>query len=233
MPKRNKSQPPATTASAAPSSWPGRLRSRPLLCLLLAVATFAVYLPALRNDFVNYDDSDYVTANSHVQSGLNWENVQWAFTTGHASNWHPITWLSHMLDCQLFGQQPAMHHLVSVLFHVANSVLLFLLLNWMTGAIGRSVVVAALFALHPLHVESVAWASERKDVLSALFGLLSLLAYAKYVSSVECRGERKPESRNPKSAQHSSLFYGLALLLFALGLMSKPMLVTLPFVLVL
>src|SRR5689334_1207028 len=95
-------------------------RSIPLLCLLLAVVTFVVYLPSLRNDFVNYDDADYVTANSHVQSGITWENVKWAFTTGHASNWHPITWLSHMLDCQLFSQNASMHHLVSVLFHVAN-----------------------------------------------------------------------------------------------------------------
>src|SRR5690242_5569677 len=113
MAKRNKSQSPAKSAATSPSPWHERFRSPPLLCLLLAALTFAVYLPTLRNDFVNYDDSDYVTANPHVQSGLKWENIQWAFTTGHASNWHPITWLSHMLDCQLFGQQAAMHHLVS------------------------------------------------------------------------------------------------------------------------
>jgi protein O-mannosyl-transferase len=230
MPKHDKSYRPAKSASADPPSWHEKLRSPPLLCLLLAVVTFAVYLPALRNDFVNYDDADYVTANTHVQSGLKWENIQWAFTTGHASNWHPITWISHMLDCQLFGQQAGMHHLVGVLFHVANSMLLFLLLNWMTGAVWRSVVVAALFALHPLHVESVAWASERKDVLSAFFALLSLLVYPKYVSSVESGGERKPSALG---SPHPSLLYCLVLLLFALGLMSKPMLVTFPFVLLL
>src|SRR5437899_2621189 len=144
MAKRNKLQSPAKSAPADPLPWHEKLRSPPLLCLLLAVLTFAVYLPALRNDFVNYDDSDYVTANPHVQSGLNWENIQWAFTTGHASNWHPITWLSHMLDCQLFGQQAAMHHLVSVLFHITNAVLLFLLLKGLTGAVWRSLIVAAL-----------------------------------------------------------------------------------------
>jgi hypothetical protein len=235
MAKRNKSQP-ATSASAEPPPWHQRLRSPPLLCLLLAFVTFAVYVPALRNDFVNYDDSDYVTANPHVQSGLNWENVQWAFTTGHASNWHPLTWLSHMLDCQLFGQQAAMHHLVSVLFHVANTVLLFLLLNGMTGAVWRSVIVAALFALHPLHVESVAWASERKDVLSAFFFFLTLMAYTR-----SRRGDEADATRGAKSAslprrlrRGSALsWYFLALLLFAFGLMSKPMLVTVPFVLLL
>jgi tetratricopeptide (TPR) repeat protein len=236
MPKHDKSRRSAKSASAEPTPWHERFRSPPLLCLLLALVTFAVYTPALRNDFVNYDDSDYVTANPHVQSGLNWENIQWAFTTGHASNWHPITWLSHMLDCQLFGQQPAMHHLVSVLFHIANAVLLFLLLNGMTGAVWRSVIVAALFALHPLHVESVAWASERKDVLSAFFFLLTLIAYSR-----SRRGNEAVITPATKSASlprrlplGSALsLYFLALLFFALGLMSKPMLVTLPFVLVL
>ncbi len=255
MAKNDKSHRPAKSTFVGPPTWHERLRSPPLLCLLLALVTFSVYVPALRNDFVNYDDADYVTANSHVQSGLKWENIQWAFTTGHASNWHPLTWLSHMLDCQLFGQQAAMHHLVSVLFHIANTILVFLLFKVMTRAVWRSAIVAALFALHPLHVESVAWTSERKDVLSALFGLLTVLAYKKYVSSVECRGEGKSEIRSSKSetnpkpevrktgfsngpnstlhSPHSSLFYFLALVLFALGLMSKPMLVTLPFVLLL
>jgi len=247
MAKRNKPQTPTKAAAAVPT-WHERFRSPPLLCLLLAVTTFVVYLPALRNDFVNYDDSDYVTANSHVQTGLTWENIKWAFTTGHASNWHPISWLSHMLDCQLFGQDAAMHHFVGVLFHVANTLLLFLLLRQITGAIWRSVIVAALFALHPLHVESVAWASERKDVLSALFFFLTLMAYGKYVSSVEGGGEEKFEIRNPKSKtisktekrKHSTdriryiaLFYIFTVTLFALGLMSKPMLVTVPFVLLL
>src|ERR1051326_3686929 len=141
MAKRNQPQTPAKAAAAA-LSWHERFRSPPLLCLLLAVVTFAVYLPALRNDFVNYDDADYVTANSHVQNGLTLENIKWAFTTGHASNWHPITWLSHMLDCQLFGQNAAMHHLVSLLFHIANTLLLFLLLNRLTATLWRSAMVA-------------------------------------------------------------------------------------------
>jgi Flp pilus assembly protein TadD len=232
MAKRNKSQPQARSAASDPLPWHERLRSPPLLCLLLAVVTFAVYLPALRNDFVNYDDSDYVTSNPHVQSGLKWENIQWAFTTGHASNWHPITWLSHMADCQLFGQQAALHHLVSILFHVANTVLLFLLLNGMTRAVWRSLIVAALFALHPLHVESVAWASERKDVLSAFFFFLTLIAYSlQFPSRISDHGTRN--TQDATRLQHPALYYYLALLLFALGLMSKPMLVTVPFVLLL
>ena len=155
-----------------------------------ALATFALFLPTTRNDFVNYDDPDYVTSNPHVSSGLAWPNVTWAFRTSHASNWHPLTWLSHMLDCQLFGQQPWGHHLVNVLFHTANAVLLFLLLRRMTGALGRSAMVAALFALHPLHVESVAWISERKDVLSTLFFLLTIWAYVRYVDKAESRKQK-------------------------------------------
>src|SRR6266850_422922 len=238
MAKHDKPHRAAKSLPADRRPWAERLRSPPLLCLLLALVTFAVYAPALRNDFVNYDDSDYVTANPHVQTGLKWENIQWAFTTGHASNWHPITWLSHMLDCQLFGQQPALHHLVSVLFHIANAVLLFLLLQRMTAAVWRSVVVAGLFSLHPLHVESVAWASERKDVLSALFFLLTLIAYTRYASRIQS-SIRYPASsitRHPtRSTQHAhpAFYYILALFLFALGLMSKPMLVTVPFVLLL
>jgi tetratricopeptide (TPR) repeat protein len=236
MPKHDKSHRPAKSGLAVPLPRHEKFRSLPLLCLLLAVVTFAVYLPTLRNDFVNYDDSDYVTANPHVQSGLKWENIEWAFTTGHASNWHPITWLSHMIDCQLFGQQPAMHHLVSVLFHVANVVLLVLLLNKMTGAVWRSVIVAALFALHPLHVESVAWASERKDVLSAFFFLLALMAYTR-----SRRGDEADSAAgficasSPRRLRTGAAlsWYFLALLLFALGLISKPMLVTTPFVLLL
>src|SRR2546425_6141470 len=178
----------------------GKLRCPGFLSLLLALVTISVFLPVARHDFVNYDDPDYVTANPHVQSGLNWDNVAWAFTTGHASNWHPVTWVSHMLDCQLFGQRAGAHHLVSAGFHVANTLLLFLVLKRMTDALWRSALVAALFALHPLHVESVAWVSERKDVLSAFFFLLTVWAYAKYVTSVECRVTgQKSEIRNPKS----------------------------------
>src|SRR5439155_1849120 len=161
-------------------SWLAKLRSPAVLSLLLALTTLGVYLPVAWHDFVGYDDPDYVTDNPHVQNGLKWENVVWAFTVGHAGNWHPLTWLSHMLDCQLFGLRPGLHHLVSVGFHVANTLLLFLLLRMLTGALWRSALVAAMFALHPLHVESVAWIAERKDVLSTFFFMLTLLAYARY-----------------------------------------------------
>ena len=129
---------------------------------------------------MDYDDDDYVTDNPVVQRGLTWTGIQWAFTTGRASNWHPVTWLSHMTDCELFGLNPGAHHLVNVLFHTANAALLFVLLLRLTGALWPSAFVAALFAWHPLHVESVAWISERKDVLSTFFALLSLLAYTRY-----------------------------------------------------
>ena len=145
MAKRDNTRRATKSAPAEPPPWHERFRSSPLLCLLLAVVTFAVYVPALRNDFVNYDDSDYVTSNPHVQSGLKWENVQWAFTTGHASNWHPITWLSHMLDCQWFGLNSGAHHLVNIVFHTINVVLLFLFLRFTTSAIWRSAFVAAMF----------------------------------------------------------------------------------------
>ena len=203
--------------------------SRPrLIGLLLALITLLAYLPAARDGFVNYDDQDYVTENSVVQKGLTWTGIQWAFTTGHASNWHPLTWLSHMADCELFGLNPGAHHLVNVLFHTANAVLLLGLLLRLTGELWPGLFVAALFAWHPLHVESVAWIAERKDVLSTFFALLTLLAYTRYV--------RNSEIRNPKSEakhQSSKVFYGLSLLAFACGLMSKPMLVTLPFVMLL
>jgi Flp pilus assembly protein TadD len=189
------------------------------ICVLLVVAVFLVFGQTLRHDFINYDDEDYFYANPHVKAGLTWSGVTWAFRTGYAANWHPLTWLSLMCDAQLFGPGAAGPHLTNVLLHAANTVLLFLLLRRLTGAHWRSALVAALFALHPLHVESVAWVSERKDVLSGLFFLLTLLMYARYV-------ERIP---TPKAKG----FYGLALLFFALGLMSKPMLVTLPLVLLL
>jgi tetratricopeptide (TPR) repeat protein len=210
------------------------------ICVLLIVGTAAVYWPIGTHGFIACDDPDYVMDNPEVQAGLTWHGAVWAFTTDHANNWHPLTWLSHMTDVQLFGVRPGWHHLVNLLFHTANSLLLFLLLKRMTGAQWRSALVAALFAWHPLHVESVAWVAERKDVLSTFFFMLTLLAYAKYV-------EEKAESRKQKAetAEHGSRFqlsafsfllsawYGLALALFALGLMSKPMLVTLPFVLLL
>ncbi len=193
-----------------------------LLCLLLAAATLSVCWPVVHCDFLNYDDPEYFTANPHVLTGLTPANVAWAFTTGHAGNWHPLTWLSLMLDVELFGTGPAGPHFTNLLFHAANTVLLFLLLRRLTGASWRSALVAALFALHPLHVESVAWVAERKDVLSGFFFMLTLLAYANYT-------QRRPSS----SPQSPILNYFLALLFFTLGLLCKPMLVTLPLVLLL
>jgi hypothetical protein len=183
--------------------------------LLLALATLLAYLPATHDRFINYDDDDYITQNQVVQRGLTWAGVKWAFTTWHASNWHPLTWLSHMADCELFHLNPGGHHFVNVLFHAANATLLFMLLLNLTGALWPSAFIAALFAWHPLHVESVAWVSERKDVLSTCFALLALLSYVRFT-----RGNRRTNFR-------------LAVVFFALGLMSKPMLVTLPFVMLL
>jgi protein O-mannosyl-transferase len=198
------------------------------ICLALAAGTIALYSPIVGHDFLNYDDDAYITQNPHVTSGLSWINIVWAFTSGYAANWHPLTWISHMMDCQFFGLNPAGHHLVNLLFHAANTALLFILLNYMTGATWRSAFVAALFAWHPLHVESVAWAAERKDVLSAFFWMLTLLCYARFTQS----RVHSPES-TVRSTPSSPLFYVLALLFFACGLMSKPMVVTLPFVLLL
>lgn len=192
-----------------------------VLCLALAALTFAAFQPALDNDFVGYDDTDYVTSNPWVQRGLNWDGVKWAFTATEAANWHPLTWLSHQLDVQCFGLNPAGHHLTSVLLHALNVVLLFLTLRCLTGALWRSLLVAALFGLHPLRVESVAWIAERKDVLSTAFWLLTTLAYARYV---RLSGIANLQAK---------IAYALMLLCFACGLMAKPMLVTLPCVLLL
>jgi len=207
--------------------------SRPrIVCALLALITLLVYLPARHHTFVNYDDPDYVTENPMVQAGLTWSGFQWAFTTLDASNWHPLTWLSHMLDCQLFGLNAGGHHLVNVLFHATNAVLLLLLLLRLTGAFWQSTFIAALFAWHPLHVESVAWVAERKDVLSTFFGLLTLMAYVRYAQGVnsDMRQVTRTSSIQSRVMRHASRYYWLALLLFALALMAKPMLVTLPFV---
>src|SRR6267142_468638 len=197
-------------------------------CLFLILVTAVVYFPVATHRFINFDDPDYVTGNPYVSAGLRSESLRWALTGVYSSNWHPLTWMSHMLDCQLYGQNPAGHHLTNVAFHAANTVLVFLLLSFITSALWRSAFVAALFALHPQHVESVAWVAERKDVLSAFFGLLTLLAYTKYVASVERAAKTKSEIRNPKSESNPKsevrrriLYYILALALFALGLMSK------------
>ncbi len=201
---------------------PGKIQSAPLfICMLLAAVTLAVYWPAVHCDFLNYDDPDYFASNVHVLAGLTPGNVVWAFTAGHAGNWHPLTWLSLMLDAELFGKGPFGPHLTNLLLHAANTVLLFLLLRRLTRATWRSALVAAFFALHPLHVESVAWVTERKDVLSAFFGLLSLWGYARFVEEFKARSSK------------FKVFFALTLLAFALGLMSKPVLVTLPLVMLL
>ncbi len=186
-----------------------------IFCLLLVAATLAFYNPIVHNRFIDFDDSAYILKNSKVQSGLTWNTVKWAFTTFRAGNWHPLTWLSHALDCQLFRLNPIGHHYTNLLLHAANVVLLFLLLRQATGFTGSSLVVAALFALHPVNVESVAWAAERKNVLSTLFFLLALHAYGRYVRT----GRR--------------YLYLSVTILFALGLMAKPQIVTLPLVLLL
>src|SRR5262245_13417343 len=186
-----------------------------IVSLLLVLLTLAAFWGVWQNDFVAFDDEEYVTKNPEVQAGLTWHGLWWALTTFHAANWHPLTWLSLQLDAQLFGLDPAGYHLTNLLWHAGSAVLLFLALARLTGATARSAVVAAFFAVHPLRVESVAWVAERKDVLCGFFGMLTLLAYAWYV-------ERPGKTR-----------YLLTLLAFALGLLAKPMLVTLPCVLIL
>ena len=151
-----------------------------LICAALALVTSVAYEQVRNHDFVDYDDKGYVYENQHVKTGLTSDSIRWAFTTRHASNWHPLTWLSHMLDCQLFGTNPGWHHLTNVLLHIANTLLLFIVLKRMTGALWCSAFVAAAFALHPLHVESVAWVAERKDVLSSFFWMLTIWAYIRY-----------------------------------------------------
>ena len=186
------------------------------VCILLAAITWLVFGQTLRHEFINYDDNDYVLKNAQVARGLTFEGIAWAFTHVHSSNWHPLTWISHMVDCQLFGLNPEGHHFTNVLLHIATAILLFLVLRQMTDSFWPSAFVAAIFAIHPLRVESVAWVAERKDVLSGLFFVLTLGAYTRYV-------------RAPWSLSR----YGLVLLLLAAGLMCKPMLVTTPFVLLL
>jgi tetratricopeptide (TPR) repeat protein len=186
-----------------------------LASLLLIAATFLLYAPLKEHKFINYDDPGYVSENLRVQQGLHWKNVVWAFTTTSHANWHPLTWLFHLLDCQVFGTNPAGHHFTNLVLHTINVVVLFLLLHRGTGALWRSALVAAFFALHPLNIESVAWVAELKNLLSTLFWLLTLWAYGWYAL--------KPNWKR----------YLAVIVLFALGLMSKPMLVTLPFVLLL
>ena len=186
-----------------------------IISVLLSVASFLAFWKVSHCDFISYDDPLYITENDHIQNGLGLAALRWAFTTGYAANWHPLTWISHMLDIQLFGLNPHFHHLTNLLFHISSTLLLFYVLRRMTKAFWQSAFVASLFALHPLHVESVAWVTERKDVLSTFFWMLTMVAYCHFT-----------ERRN-------FLRYATVLACFALGLMSKPMLVTLPFVLLL
>ncbi len=181
----------------------------------LVAVTLTVYAQVMSHQFILLDDNSYIRDNPMVNQGLTLKGIAWAFTTFHAANWHPVTWLSHMLDSQIFGLNAGGHLLVNALIHASNTVLLFLFLRRVTGAKWQSAIVAALFALHPLHVESVAWAAERKDTLSTFFGLLSLMAYARYVETPSWKR------------------YALVAVALALGLMAKPMLVTWPFVLLL
>jgi len=186
-----------------------------LVCAGLVLATAAAYQPVLKNGFVNFDDDVYVTENSNIKNGFTPQSILWALTSTHAENWHPLTWLSHILDYKLFGLNPAGHHFTNLMLHIINTLLLFFILQKMTGSTWPSAFVAALFAIHPLHVESAAWIAERKDVLSAFFWLLTMLVYWHYT--------QRP----------TLLRYLGTLILFSLGLMAKPMLVTLPFVLLL
>jgi protein O-mannosyl-transferase len=196
-------------------TWLTTRRWQILICVLLAVAILLPYLQVRHFDFITLDDDMYVFRNPFVMAGLTWGGLKWAFIAQYASNWHPLTWLSHMLDAQLYGPWAGGHHLTNIVFHVANTILLFLFLNRVTRAFWRSALVAGLFALHPLHVESVAWVAERKDVLSAFFWMVTLWAYVEYAITP------------------SVWRYLAVVLVFALGLMAKPMLVTLPFVLLL
>jgi len=211
-----------------------------LIAAFLMLVTVALYWPVTGYDFINFDDPEYVTANPHVQGGLTWESIRWACLNPVSCNWHPLTVWSHMAVCEMTGLNPWGHHLTNVVLHALNAGLVFALLQLMTGATWRSLLVAALFAIHPLRVESVAWVSERKDVLSGFFGLLALTAYARYARGRGDKaesGKQKVEnaSQNPgtRNTQHATLFYLLSLFFFTLGLMSKPMLVTWPFVMLL
>lgn len=214
-PRQAKGSAPSSQRVVSQESRPLEARKISLLCLVLALLVAAVYSRATRNPFVNYDDQGYVVENEHVQRGVTVDTLRWALTSKEDDNWHPLTWVSHALDCQWFGLNPAGHHATSVVLHGLNAMMLFLLLVSATGAVGRSFVVAALFALHPMNVESVAWVAERKNVLSMFLFLLTLGAYGWYA--------KRP----------GVMRYLLVVVLFALGLAAKPMLVTLPFVLLL
>ena len=191
------------------------VRSEIWICLFLTLLTLAVYRQVGNYHFINFDDGGYIYENSRVIEGLTIDNIVWAFTTDHESNWHPITWISHMIDCDLYGLDPGRHHATNLFIHICNTLLLFLFLRKLSGALWRSALVAALFSLHPLQVESVAWISERKNLLCGLFWMLTLLSYTWYV-------------KQPSVSRYLTVAG-----VFALGIMAKPMIVTLPFVLLL
>ncbi|MBF0450922.1 MAG: tetratricopeptide repeat protein [Candidatus Magnetomorum sp.] len=184
-------------------------------CFFLILLIAIPFFPLSTYDFIGYDDDSYVLQNPHVTTGITFQNIYWAFTSGHSANWHPLTWISHMLDCALFGIKAGAHHWMNLNFHILNTLLLFFILHGLTQSIQRSFIVAALFGIHPLHVESVAWIAERKDVLSTCMALISMGAYIRYVD------------------QKGRIPYVCAILFFALSLMGKPMMVTLPFLLLL
>jgi protein O-mannosyl-transferase len=217
--------------SRKPGFFDSSRKQRLLLGLLLAVATLTLYYPVSGHPFLNYDDDLYIVYNPHVHAGLQWATVAWAFTSFNASNWHPLTWLSHALDYQLFQLNPAGHHVVSLLLHVLNVVLLFWVLQRATGCVYRSAMVATLFALHPINVESVAWIAERKNLLSMMFFLLALAAYHWYAHWVPQRGVPHPSRRRGEGGRIGRYF--VVAVLFAMGLMAKPQVITLPFVLLL
>jgi tetratricopeptide (TPR) repeat protein len=226
---------PASPASKTPATDSNDCWRVPGVCIFLAAITFAVFGQTLHHEFVNYDDNLYVYDNPVVQKGLTWEGFRWALTYGNIGHWHPLTWLSHMLDCQWYGLWAGGHHLTNVLLHGAAAILLFLVLRQMTGFLWRSAFVAAVFAIHPLRAESVAWVAERKDVLSAFFFMLTLWAYTRYAQEVTSDKSQVTRT-DPASLRftfHVSRNYGLVLLCFALGLLSKNMLVTTPIVLLL
>lgn len=187
-----------------------------IVALGLTILTLAIYAQVVSFDFINIDDDPYIIDNPYVSRGVNLTNFKWALTAFHSSNWHPLTWISHQIDSNMFGLSAGGHHAVNVAFHIANSILLFFLIKRLTGAFWKSAIVAAIFAVHPAHVESVAWVAERKDVLSTLLWIATTWFYVSYANNIK---ENK--------------FYWLALLCFALGLAAKPMLVTLPFTLIL
>lgn len=205
------------------------------MALALALGTLILYWPVTKFQFLNFDDTDFVTTNPRVQAGLTWDSFKWAWHSEVARNWHPITMLTHMLDCQIYKLNAGGHHFTNVLIHTANVVLLFYILTTLTGAVWRCAFVAGLFAWHPLHVESVAWIAERKDVLSTLFWFLTILAYAVYVQVGRAKLPLCPNPKANKGAKQQlcpaseKIYYSLTLLFLALGLMSKPMLVTMPF----